>query len=224
MVSIFTWIFEIRCWMHLSHHTFAHQWSPGKHPIKAWKKHKTRENLKMPLDIGRMDGTTHLGIHDNEFVWRSLLLVLGSLEELQSFLQACHVDMPWCLKVYPFHLPSSVIACVKVCIIRDFPQRLGPRFSAKDTPKQKHAGNAWKIYEKTKKHRGAQFYMLRRFFHFFNHGSDRWPLAKCIKVLTLRSCPTNMKPWRTREILGWNSHEKPWNKQCYFGRQTRRVG
>jgi len=36
MVSIFTWIFEIRCWMHLSHHTFAHQWSPGNHPIKAF--------------------------------------------------------------------------------------------------------------------------------------------------------------------------------------------
>ena len=94
MVSIFKRIFEIRCWMHLSHHTFAHQWSPGNHPIKAWKKHKTRENrwklseavmkckvgplwrFKMPLD-SRMGGTTHLGIHDNEFVWRSLLLVLG---------------------------------------------------------------------------------------------------------------------------------------------------
>lgn len=54
--------------------------------------------FKMP-DIGRMDGTTHLGIHDNEFVWRSLLLVLGSLEELHFCkllicCDACHVPFP----------------------------------------------------------------------------------------------------------------------------------
>ena len=122
--------------------------------MQSWA---TMEIQDMPLD-SRMGGTTHLWIHDNEFVWRSLLLVLGLMLICRDA-EKCTLSTS---------RPQSLLAS-KFCIIRDFPQRLGPKVFRKGHSKTE-AEACRKCMENlvTKKHRGAQFYMLSRFFHVFS--------------------------------------------------------